>query len=188
MISASQSETMVRSLRMYDVVDGGWVHESKGLDFNLRHVSIELADMSDRKDFTDPDQVQREIAPDLVQYGLRIARWAAVHPDSLVISDGEEADEHVRKQSRKYTGSDAFEDFFAVSAAMGILARDRHPVDHGDKVAGSLDRDNLGRAAHMLLWAANNQATCGDFDIVEALDERLAGLRVRFDVPRRTES
>src|SRR5690606_3907844 len=77
-ITVDQLEVMAESLRLYDVVDGGWVHEGRGLDFNLRHIGWHLADMIDRKDFTDRKCVVTEIAPDCVQYGLRIARWSQI--------------------------------------------------------------------------------------------------------------
>lgn len=189
MIKQSEIEIMAETLRQYDVVDGGWQHESKGVDFNLRHVLIHLADMSDRKDFADEDKVRDEIAPDLAQYGLRIARWANVDTGSLVIKPREMAYPAVQEKTQQYGGDIShYEDWFTVTAVMGILARDRHPVDHGDKATGSLDRENLGIAAHMLLWAADDQASHFRFNLVEEFDARIAELRVTRNVPRLDES
>lgn len=189
--NTNQLQAMAESLRQYDVVDGGWVHEDKGLDFNLKHVGLHLSDMVDRKDFTDKDVVRNEIAPDCIGYALRIARWGGFTV-KLLGSSEYEAEQEVQQdeviERAKELGAKDYSDYVAIIRANGILARDRHDFDHYVLNPESTEHDThaLVGAGSMLLFAAELQSLEYHFDLQQAFDNRLAGLRKRFNIPQST--
>src|SRR5690606_20534211 len=69
---------LAEELRVYDIDQNGWEHEDKGLEANANHTLKELV-RARRKDMFEPSVVEGELAPDAVQYALRLVRWANIH-------------------------------------------------------------------------------------------------------------
>lgn len=74
-LNADQLADLNERLRVYDVDQHGWEHEGQGLDVNIRHVQHHLTQDLERKNFTDAQTVEVAVAPDCLQYALRIGRW-----------------------------------------------------------------------------------------------------------------
>lgn len=181
MVDTDQLREMRDALWVYDVVQEGWEHEDKGLDINMRHVGLHLSDVIDRKDFMNEGVIANEIAPDSLQYALRLSRWgnlaiAAIAPDDDIRREVEE---------RGCTIGTSLDDFISITRANAVIARNRHDVDHASTKEKGLngERSAMQYAAKLLVHSANLQADFFEFDIMESFTMRLASLRERFNIP-----
>lgn len=84
MISAEQLEVCTQNLYVYDVVQGAWPF--KGLLENAIHVERHLAKDIGGKDFTDPKTIQFAIAPDSVEYAIRLARYTDFEEEDMILA------------------------------------------------------------------------------------------------------
>lgn len=181
MIYAEQLENMAGKLKVYDVDQKGWEHEGQGLKINTRHVYIHIANSLANKNFNDHNVVQTEIAPDSVQYALRIGRWTKTknfktmlpRTDLLFKSNTRAALESISP------GEAAFKE------AVGTLGKTFHDLEHEssrEEASQYLIR-SARHAASFLIISAGLQAEEHGFDIEEVMENRLTVLRERFDIP-----
>jgi hypothetical protein len=75
MITASELESCAEKLRVYDVVQGGWEQEPNGFGANAGHVLTHLTKDLTNRNFSDSGIVRTALAPDSLQYALRLSRW-----------------------------------------------------------------------------------------------------------------
>ncbi|MEK7603129.1 MAG: hypothetical protein AAB459_02720 [Patescibacteria group bacterium] len=178
-------EACAEKLRVYDVDQKGWEQEPNGFVANARHVLAHLVKDLATKDFTDEVLVRTAIAPDSVQYSLRLLRWGRVDVKRLAnIANGPLlADSYIT--ARHVNTSKKMIPFNRVLRATGYLAQNLHDLDHEQEkgVAEEQRQDAVLRAAGLLAISALSQAGAFNFDLVEAFDTRLASLRERFGIP-----
>lgn len=196
MIEVNTLEQMADNLRLYDVVDGGWEGDPEGADpktieDNLKHVGEHLAGVIAFKNFFNPVTVRQEIAPDLMQYGLRIARWGNLPLESLIPESNTHYSDAMGMQDRIHLHTMGTAPVASVILANGVLlGQQMHDEDHKDKKVEAVRRreESLPYAAALLIQASVIQANNGPdndrFDLKMAFADRIAHLRVRFDVPR----
>ena len=180
MLTTPQLRSISERLYVYDVVQGGWEQEPNGFEANVAHVLTHLAKDLSGKDFTDPKTIKESIAPDSVQYGLRLSRWANISVEDIdPKADGDPNLERIASGLGHASLSLA-----AYSAGMGELASQLHDRGHkSDRVNAILRRSpQMKMASSMLIYSANLYAEQYDFDLEKAFDTRLAGLRVRFRI------
>lgn len=182
MISPANLETLAEKLRVYDVTQGAWEHEPNSFEANARHVLTHLSKDLVGKDFSDIDLVRGAIAPDSVQYALRLSRWASV--DTSEIANITQKEEDLRDIAQ-----DGLVDlpwgFASFAGAVGVLAQNLHDFDHANtKEKAIIDTFNSMRSAsRLLINSASIQSYQYGFPIIEAFDARLTTLRNRFDIP-----
>ncbi len=193
MIEVEKLEGMADRLRVYDVDQNGWELDPEGkqrgrLRHNMAHVGLHLADVIERKDFFDTRIVRSEIAPDSMQYALRLARWGSVALEEIVPASIDYS-AAMSLQSRlrlNWIGSAPLASFIK---AQGVLSRQLHSEDHVNTRKRAYDQrpEALGEVAGLLVQTAcmqaNNDPNNEQFDIVEAFDLRLSHLRQRFGIP-----
>lgn len=180
-LSRDTIEDISDKLRVYDVEQHGWEHEGLGLEVNARHVLIHLVKDISNKDFNDEELVRTAIAPDLIQYALRLCRWSDSGVDSLLeVYD----DDLVANPSTSFTANyekDKSDTLNAIGSLAGVL----HDVDH--ETMRSRAREELPlaalSAAKFLLVATEFQVASIGFDLPDSFDNRLAQLRQRFGIP-----
>ena len=157
-ISLPQLQSMSEKLRVYDVDQDGWEGDPEGsnpraVEKNLTHVSFHLADVIERKNFSNPDTVCDEIAPDAMQYGLRAARWGKLTLDQVVPTAQQSDAYNTADNLNLYTLS---ESYFAVASfvrASGVLARQLHDEDHArTKEKALAERADSLRAMSPPFW------------------------------------
>jgi len=83
MLAGDNLETCAAKLYTYDVAQGAWEQEPNGFKANANHVLTHLAKSLVAKNFGDAHTNKTEIAPDSVQYALRLARWSSVPVQDL---------------------------------------------------------------------------------------------------------
>ena len=199
-VELSSLESMAEALRVYDVDQNGWEGDPEGLnprtvEANLTHVGFHLADVIERKNFQDDDTARTEIAPDAMQYGLRIARWGDIALKNILpTAYGNGAKLTARTlnlptyMERRWAPpifSKQSIVFASFVRASGILARQLHEEDHlgSQQEALSERSDSLRQASALLVQSAFQQSIYKPFDLEEAFDKRLTQLRKRFDIP-----
>jgi hypothetical protein len=182
MLIRSSTELLFAKLRVYDVDQGAWEQEPNGIDVNSRHVLTHLSKDMIGKDFTNPELVQTAIAPDSVQYALRLRRWASLPPveSSIPPEDSIKAAKQLKERLGKVPLHFAL---FAEGTAE--LARNLHDIDHESTRGSALrNRQNsIRKASWLLINSANLQAATFRFDLVDAFDARLASLREKSGIP-----
>ncbi len=194
MVEISNLEDMAEKLRVYDVVQDGWEGDPEGsnpkpVEDNLAHVGKHLAGVLAFKDFTNSDVVQNEIAPDFIQYGLRIVRWG-----SVALNDIAELPNTYIKQAREVSfriGETWIQrPVLSLILANGILlGRQMHDEDHETvrQEALSLRSERLKDVAKILVKEAYFQSADGNFSLEESFEDRLTTLRQRFGIPNPEE-
>ncbi len=194
MLKVEALARMADSLRVYDVSQNGWEGDPEGSnpktpEANLCHVGFHLADVMARKDFTKLDIVRDEIAPDAMQYGLRIARWGGLSLDQVVPTDKQSSAHKTAKTLGLYTLSESYFTLASFVRASGVLARQLHDEDHRSTHEAALAaRDHsLSDAAALLIQCAVVQSNRAQFDLEESFENRLAVLRQRFGIPKPDE-
>lgn len=174
-------EAMSTDLKIYDVDQGGWEHEGKGFDFNVDHTLSELVRMRS-KDFYDPVVVKSEIAPDAVQYALRLARWTGydldfVLPGARISPVGSSIDEAIAVHAAKMRIISLRT--AAYSASEVQLAGFTHSLDHESErqVALANKFDTLPRVSQALLRFALDSGEEYGFRVQVSFFDRLIALR-----------
>jgi hypothetical protein len=181
---ADSLKNMAHELYLYDVVDGGWVHEDKNFDFNVRHVCGHMNDVLGRKDFIDSSVVESEIATDSVAYALRLARWAEVDLEALIPSSKTERTIENRAQK---LGVHLL-DYVGIQLAVSELSSNRHDVDHDDETADTqfARAEAVAEAGKFLLCSVIDQEENHAFRMTGTLFvTRLNSLRERFSLARK---
>lgn len=207
-LKLNQLESMAESLRVYDVVQDGWEGDPEGsnpktVEQNLTHVGYHLADVIERKSFSDYNTVRDEIAPDAMQYALRVARWGKIALSSILSVPGvnsvsETAYRLERPPYVRYSPTGhAYKvgkniSFASFVRANGVLARQLHDEDHNSTREQALTKraDSLRDVSKLLIQSAIAQSDYDHskiFDLEEAFDRRLHQLRTRFDIPEPQE-
>lgn len=183
MISAAELERLSQTLHVYDVDQRAWEQEGNGLEANARHVLTHMAKSLVTKDFSDPDVVRDEIAPDSIQYALRFGRWANIGIADLLKKTNKE--EHARSDAEESLGRRPPMGFPSFVGATGVLAAHLHDLDHRSTREAALAsaHEEIRSAARLLMDSANIQAFQFDFELEEAFDARLVVLRNRFGIP-----
>ncbi|MEI9914456.1 MAG: hypothetical protein WDN66_05855 [Candidatus Saccharibacteria bacterium] len=146
--------------------------EGNGFEANTRHVLTHLAKDVALKDFSDPELVETEIAPDAVQYALRLGRWSGVRTSDMTeLTEKEDAvvdSIYSRMESLPFG-------LAPYIGAMGILAKNLHDSDHKKDREVALGRTygDMRSASRLLVYAATTQAHQLGFGLVSAFDKRL---------------
>ena len=193
MIELEKLDQMQTELYRYDVIDGGWEGDpagqnlSQSINANLTHVGFHLSDVIDRKDFSKPETIEDEIAPDSMQYALRFARWCGVGLNEIIPRPEPYGNFDVAQvmqiiEAPRNPGRIAFNSFIR---ANGILARQLHAEDHVRTVEqAELDRaKNIRDVSALLVQSACVQAEWLGLDLQYAFQARIDFLRDRFNVP-----
>jgi hypothetical protein len=186
MLAKYELESLSDKMHVYDVDQGGWEQEANSIQANARHVLFHLTKDLVYKDFLDPVIVQTAIAPDSVQYALRLGRWVGLNPERLHVSRSE-----ILIAEELDPGSDQSPlHLTAFKEAVGILAGNLHDLDHKKTQADALRHqpDLFRQAGRMLIYSASIQSAEYDFNLVETFDDRLSGLRRRFNIPEPSEA
>lgn len=189
MIEVESLERMADKLYEYDVTLDGWEGDPEGsnpmpIEHNLKHVGEHLAGVLAFKDFTDPEVISKEIAPDYMQYGLRIARWGRVALSNVLLGDQYIAD--ATKVSLQLDIPSRFtlpatSLIFANGILMGQQMHDEeHHSSHAD--ATSMRKHRLQTVSSTLINIASSSDYWpgADFDIEQAFDDRLTVLQKRI--------
>lgn len=200
MLEISDLEQMAVVLRQYDVRDGGWEGDPEGtnnprsVEDNLKHVGEHLAGVIAFKNFFNASIVREEIAPDLMQYGLRIARWGSLPLESLIPKATPHYSDTMGMQDRIHLHTIGSAPIASVILANGVLlGQQMHDEDHQAKNAEAvlLRKERLPYASALLVQAANIQANNDPdnnrFDLMMSFAARIAHLRKRFDIQHRTD-
>jgi hypothetical protein len=187
MLTVEDLEVCAEKLYVYDVEQGAWEQEPHGFEANAKHVLTHLAKDIVNKDFSSPELVQTAIAPDSMQYALRLGRWAGVEPQDMLVSPGDEWNVRrlIARQVSRHRGS-VIVHATAFAEAMGELASNLHDLDHAStrEVAIASRQDAMRETGRLLVNSARLQAEGHQFDLMEAFDARLAHLRERFGIPQ----
>jgi hypothetical protein len=170
-------------LSVYDVEQGAWEQESHGYIANATHVLTHLAKGLTTKDFLDAEIVQGELAPDSVQYALRLMRWTG--QTSLNGAPGPREIGYVNDRHRLANFASMPRHQIAYMGATARLAAGLHDEGHESTRARAEDERNFFAkdAAKLLLYSASLQADAFNFDLAAAFDHRLSVLREHFGIP-----
>ncbi len=182
MIEAEQLVSMDAQLRVYDVDQGGWEHEGQGLEVNVRHVHDHLSQDITGKNFRDPAEVREAIAPDAVQYALRLARWTTSSAVDLIPT----GDDTSRLQHLWNTNLSGLQSYHAAwIEASATLARNFQLLAHPkDREAAQAEQSLVARkAGRLLLYSGLLASQCHGFNVEYVFQKRLTSLRRRFNIP-----
>lgn len=173
-------QQMSDSLRYYDVDQQGWEHEGLGFEFNAAHVLKHLAKDIIKKDFKDPDVVRSAIAPDAMQYALRLGRWTDQDPSDLLPTD-DQIQELYRLAGR--FGQMPTSQVAYLQAASSI-GDNLHSLDHSkERHSALVQAPIMARSAGgLLIYCASQLSHEYGFSVDEAFDARLNDLRTRFNI------
>lgn len=177
----TELEEVSEKLFTYDVLHGGWVHENRGPEFNMVHVLKHLAQDLISKDFTDEDTVKNAIAPDSMQYAVRLTRWNGLKPKEALPLTGQA--QTVLAVAKRF-GSVPLHQVAFITAA-SALGRVLHPLDHEEVPRHDFDampHRTAMDAAALLIYSSELQADQYGFDLTDAFDQRIAQLRLRFGI------
>jgi len=179
-LSEEELVFMNAALVEYDVDQDGWEHEQKGFEFNVNHALKELV-RARRKDLYDAATACTDLAPDAMQYALRLARWNGFSPSLVLPTAQTEALAEGEAAAKRF----GVRRLGAYAASELILVDFVHKLDHdserGDALAGKFD--SMTRAAQTLTLFALDTANEFRFSLPNAFYERLSELRRRFNIP-----
>ena len=180
-LTVPQYVNMADELRIYDVLQGGWEHEGKGIEFNATHVLKEIV-RARRKNFFEPYVVENDLAPDAVQYALRFSRWANLSVGSILPT----LENDIKADSHSHTYNHEGKRIGGWSLAEIALADFTHSLDHTSERQGALNnmRSDLAEVSQFLVYFAELSASEIDFSLQDAFTNRLNDLRERFDIPQ----
>ncbi|HUA13148.1 MAG TPA: hypothetical protein VL989_01475 [Candidatus Sulfotelmatobacter sp.] len=184
MLSKAELRDLSGPLYTYDVEQGGWDLEDKGLRANAQHVMTHLVKDLVGKDFGDRNTVEFVIAPDCLQYALRFARWNSDSSDRVYPGDRSLSGFIDLSERGNFKATPLYFAEFAEAAA--TLAEELHELDHEDEedgYAGDLPHAML-ESGVLLVASAMEQAQTFEFDLVDAFGKRLDSLRERFQIPQ----
>lgn len=185
MITADELRDASEKLRVYDVEQRAWEQEPNGFVANASHVLTHLTKDLLGKNFDDKDLVRTAIAPDSLQYGLRLARWSGIHVADLVSMTMVE--EEIRSQVEESLNYSKLPwGFASFAGGVRVLSMHLHDLGHiKEKDRALLARqDAMRSASRLLIDSASIQAHQSGFPLSKAFDNRLASLRERFGIPQ----
>jgi hypothetical protein len=183
MIELKELESAAERLRVYDVDQAAWENEGQGYEINAKHVLLHLAKDMATKSFSDAETVETAIAPDSMQYAIRLVRWTG--QDTRMTLPGKEQAGIVRSTSTRFNGR-LPNHRIAVIEAISSLAGYLHDCDH-ESQRQRVEQDKLfvaRRAARLLIYSADLQANKYKFSLIDAFDARISSLRERFGIPQ----
>jgi hypothetical protein len=189
MITAANLEELAARLRVYDVDQEAWEQEPHGFEANTRHVLTHLAKDLVGKSFEDEDTVRTAIAPDSVQYGLRLARWSGISVSELAELSSTEED--IRSGVEESLGHRKLPwGFGSFAAGMRTLALYLHDADHASTRENTIRgrQASMRSASRLLINSASIQSHQYGFSLPEEFDNRLVYLRKRFGIPQPQDS
>lgn len=196
-LNVQQLEVLADKLRVYDVDQCGWEGDPEGpkpktVIANLTHVVFHLSDVIERKDFSNREVVCDKVAPDAIQYSLRIARWGSLAIEQIIPSEQQRYAYDTATTLGISTSHESYLDLALSSfvRANGTLARQLHDEDHASTKETALTKrsSSLSDTAALLIQCATVQSSRGEFDLTEAFDDRLANLRQRFGISEPTST
>ncbi len=177
-------EKMAEKLYVYDVVQGAWEHEGKSVHTNVNHVFYHLVkDMTDSNKPLDGKGIIKALAPDNVQYALRLGRWTGNTPEEMIQDAAYYKDQtlgNVAEVGRLEVSR------LATVVAIGKLAKNLHDTDH-QKTHEDAEEALPQVAKHAsawLLYASVLQSDHHGINLEQAFDQRLFDLRERFNIPQ----
>jgi hypothetical protein len=185
MITTANLEVLAEKLRVYDVDQQAWEQEPNGFEANAGHVLTHLVNNLVGKNFENEDLVRSAIAPDSLQYGLRLARWSGIHVADLVSVTMTE--EHMRSQVEESLGYRKLPwGFASFAGGMHALSMHLHNMGHAREKDGAVHTRQaaMRSASRLLINSASVQAHQLDFSLIKAFDDRLSSLRARFGIPQ----
>jgi hypothetical protein len=185
MINTASLEVLAERLRVYDVDQAAWEQEPNGFEANASHVLTHLAKDLVGKNFADANLVRTAIAPDSVQYGLRLARWSGIPVADLVRVTGVEED--IRNEvEESFDFRKLPWGFASFAGGMRTLAIHLHDIDHQSERDDAMRymHTSMRSASRLLINSASIQAHQLDFSLTNAFNDRLAFLRNRFGIPQ----
>jgi len=185
MITNVNLEVLAEKLHTYDVDQEAWEQEANGFEANAGHVLTHLAKDLVGKNFDDEELVRTAIAPDSVQYGLRLARWSGIGIADVVTMG--EAEEDIRSEvEASFDFKKLPWGFASFAGGMRTLAVHLHDAEHKSTREATLRgrQASMRSASRLLINSASIQSYQLNFSLPEAFDNRLAFLRNRFGIPQ----
>lgn len=178
MVSLGELEDCSERLRVYDVVQHGWEQEPYGFEANTVHTLTHLVKTLLRKNFDDPEAARTEIAPDSMQYALRLGRWAGI-PTVELFGNGSAIDKMYDLASDTPLAREAFE------VGTDALNTHIHDMGHNALQAEALASRlvTIFKSSRRLLLCSVVLANQHGFDLITAFGDRLAALRRQFKIP-----
>lgn len=185
MLKQEQLQDMSDKLYVYDVEQGAWEQEPNGFEANAKHVLTYLTKDLILKNFSDREVLQQQIAPDLLQYALRLGRWANQGITEL-LPDSQTYTRIIQIRNLNHNYATMHTGHVSTLAAVGTMAANLHDHDHTSlREKAIIAQPEMARqAARFLVNAATRQAVNYSFDIDQAFDDRLTCLRERFGIPQ----
>jgi hypothetical protein len=182
MIEADRLKLAAEKLRVYDVEQGAWEHEQGGFAANATHVLYHVVKDFPGKNLSEDRVVETEVAPDCVQYALRLMRWTGQEASAVLPTDDQGNTTRVLASEKRFASVPLHQ--LAFMEAGATIARQLHNYDHErtKALATTNEIHAARRAGRLLMYAADLQAEGFDFDLFEAFDTRLANLRQRFGI------
>lgn len=181
-ISYESLEQSASKLWVYDVLQQAWEQEPNGFEANAHHVLTHLTRTLWNKDFKDEVTVKTEIAPDSLQFALRLIRWGELPPHRLFAMNDPFG---VIERATEQKNLDVPVHQVAFLQGTAILAEHLHALGHSserEEAIKTRQSSVIGSGA-VLMASAQYQAEEFGFDLIEAFDDRLAALRERFNIP-----
>jgi hypothetical protein len=180
----SELELCAQELYVYDVIQGGWVHEQRGLEVNVGHVLTHLTKGYLSKNFMDSDEVRTAIAPDSAQYALRLARWTG-HPAAELA--GPTSDDKINAVANNL-GFVLRTSPIGLMVATGLVGDSLHTMGHASDIEAVRDEidEPLMEAGRFLARYAIKSAVYYGNDFKESFDARLAEIRQVSDIDNPT--
>jgi hypothetical protein len=186
MIIPEDLQACAEKLYVYDVEQRGWEQEGRGFEVNAHHVLTHLVKESLNKNFSDPDVVSGEIAPDAMQYAIRLGRWSGLETSDLM--PYAKGARYIAEHAGLRVGTVPVH-WAAHAEAAGKLASNLHDLGHV-----AIREEAVGNRGGSMIYVARQLITCAEvaaetygFDPLVAFDDRLAQLRERFGIPQPTE-
>lgn len=179
-ITSEQLETCAKKLFVYDVEQGAWEQERNGIKANLEHTLTHFAKDMTKKDYADRVVARMAIAPDCLQFAIRLARWTGQSAGNMTVDEAvvDELKELPLRLSSRSFGQ------LSATHAMSIIGDSMHSYGHASEKRDSVYgwEETARRAGSLLVHCATIQAGVYGFDPIEAFDQRLTDLRWRFAV------
>jgi len=181
MLSDLELQKKTDKLQIYDVVQSGWEQEGNGFEANVFHVLTHLNSNIFGKDFTDEKTVKSEIAPDSLQYAIRLGRWTGNSAKDIL---GANVDSSIDRLTFRKIGSIPMH-YVAYEEATYKLTTHLHDLGHKKERdrAIAARSETMAAASRLLIHSAILQSEEFDFDLLSSFDTRLSELRLRFKIP-----
>ncbi len=179
MLTIESLQTMRDKLDVYDVDQHGWEQETNGFIPNILSTISYLDDTTWFKDLTVKNVISEEVAPDMLQFALRLSRWADFAVSGLV-PRGTETDAYIDRFAGNYPKTVTNrKDIIAINGARALLSTEL--IDDTQRQAVNKETTSVIKkrivskhAGRLLVFAAQFQADHEDANLVDLFDSRLA--------------